>query len=290
MADATDHSGTSGPPGEPPRRRRRSIAIAAIVGGVAAVASLIPIFRPTPLFRGPEETPEADVAVATFEVGTATRGSDVTFGTEADAPVESGEAEVSAVRIGLRNRGDAPAYLTRAVLTFRAHEVLETCVEIGDAILVTDSVDVQVPYEVDEVPWTQEEEINFRVAPNDVDRIELTFSIPDLPPFPAPAAVSVDVALQDDSGGEPIPAGTARLLLPLPNVTKALEELTENPYDGAFGDVRPDRECPEGNLERMRAVLEAPALPESGSTPHFDDLLEALEDYDAGQYYVWPES
>ncbi|GCE76370.1 hypothetical protein CBZ_14260 [Cellulomonas biazotea] len=52
---------------------------------------------------------------------------------------------------------------------------------------------------------------------NDVDRLELTFSIPELPPFPAPVARSVDVAVEDGEqvrrapgGGAPGPAARPR--------------------------------------------------------------------------------
>jgi len=259
--------------------RRRSIALASIITGTAAIVAIVAAVRAM-LPAAPA------LSIESFNVVEVMRPREVTYSADTQAPPdETDEGEVAAVHIGFRNQGTAPAYVTRAILTIRAHEVLQTCAEIGDAILITSSVDVQLPYEQAPVPWTHDEPLDFRVAANDLDRIELTFSIEDLPPAPAPAAYSVDVMLEDDSGRAPIRAGTARLLLPIPNAEKALAELAEEPYGG----ITPSEGCTQGNLAVMEEVMATSTLPRAGSAPHFEELLTALRGYENGDYYVAPD-
>lgn len=276
-------AGRSRDDGAPPRAAGRSrgwwARLTAGVTLLAAVAGIVAVLRPTPLFP---DRAEADLEVAAFDVGVVARPSEVTFGTGADSVTQTDENDVARVQIGLRNRGDAPAFLTRAVFTVAAHETLDTCVPIGDAVYVTESVDVQVPYELDRVPWVHEQGLSFRVAPNEVDRLEFTFSVPDMPPFVQPVVLSVDIAVQEDDADEPLAVGTARLVLPASNVA-ALVGLTEEPPAPA------EPGCNAANLDRVHSVLAAPALDPAASSEQLTELLAALESYQDGVFYTFPD-
>lgn len=272
-------------------RHKVGAAIGGFIAALASIASIVgvvlPYIRPAP---APER--QTDLEIAAFDATKVTRSNEVVYGSLSEPSlVETGESDVATVQIGLRNRGDAPVFLTRAIFTFQAHEPLETCLEIGDAIVVTESVNIDIPLRPSGVPWVHEEPISFRVAPNDVDRLEFTFSVPELPPFVAPAVVSVDVAVRQDLTSDDVAIGTARLVVPATNVA-ALLPLEEVPLEGVgtefdHAELRP---CIIQNLEAMQAVRSTEALETVVESPEFVEHLEAHEAYRDGHFYVLEES
>lgn len=269
---------------------RHKGAVGAGLTGLAALAGIVAVLVPTPLFGADETstpqrvtvvetpaTPELSVAAFDLDAVTQSRAYD------ASGSRYTEDGPVARVQIAFRNAGDAPAFLTRAIFTVRAHEVLDTCLEWGDAVVITDSVDVSIPYELDDLPWTHEQSISFRVAPNEVDRMEFTFSVPELPPFVQPVVLSVDIAVQEDLGPA-TPVGTARLVVPAASARTALAGMVEDP----IVPIVPG--CNERNLEIMQDVLATPALERNGSSPEFVELMAALEAFDRGEFYVFPES
>ena len=274
------HGTRGGTSGGPLRRAARwarghKIPVASIVAGLAGLTTIAGFLLTT--FRT-DPGPLPQLQVASFDVGSVSRHAQV----DGNGYTEKVARDPAVVQVGLRNGGDAPAYLTRAVVTVREFAPLETCLAFGDALYVTDSVDVQIPYELREVPWTFEVPIAFRVAPNDVDRLELTFSVPDLPPFVQPVAVSLDIAVVEDLGAEPLPVGTAHLLVPDANVLTALEGLLEEPV------VPVEQGCNERNLGTLERVLAAPALEVAGTSAEYQHLMDAIEAWEDGEFYVLP--
>lgn len=265
----------------PPRKRRipKGLTVGAVIAGAAGIAGIVGVLLPTPLF--PDE-PGSELEVASFDAQAVAGSAEAAYG-EVDAPpTDEFETQVASVQVGLRNRGDAPTYLTRAHFTFTAQEALATCLEIGDAVFVTESVDVRVPVPPDTVPWSADVPISFQVAPNAVDRLEFTFSVDDMPPFVEPTVLSVDVAVQEDDESAPTPVGTAHLVVPASNTGATLAGLVEDPI------VEPVEGCFEDNLARMQAVQRAPALDVVAESPEFTLLMGALEDRVAGRYYSPP--
>lgn len=268
-------------PSTPPRKRRlpKGLTVGAVIAGAAGIAGIVSVLLPTPLFPG---KPDSELEVASFDAQAVAGTAEAAYG-EIDAPpTNTFDTVVASVQVGLRNRGDAPTFLTRAHFTVTAQEAFATCLEIGDAVFVTESVDVRVPNPPDTVPWSSEVPISFQVAPNAVDRLEFTFSVDDMPPFVEPVVLSVDVAVQEDDESEPTPVGTARLVVPASNTGAALAGLVEEPI------VEPVDGCFEDNLARMRAVQGAPALDVVAESPEFALLMGALEDRIAGRYYTPP--
>ena len=226
--------------------------------------------------------PRTDLVIASFDARSVLEEATFAYQDPEVTEGADGRGKVEVVSIGLRNRGDAPAFLVGAVFTFRAHEVLQSCVQVGDALYASQEIDIEVPLEPASVPWVLEMPISHRVEPNALDRLEFRFGTSGVPVFVEPAVVSVDVAFEQDDTSELTPAGSARLVVPAINATTSLDGLTEDPL------AEPIEGCSTGNLERMEHVLAAPALPHVDTSPLFDELHSALENYEAGTFYVFP--
>jgi hypothetical protein len=256
--------------------RSHKFPVSSTLGGLAALAAIVTFFTTSPFAAPGPEQPE--LRVASFDVGAVSRPAMI----DGNGYTDETERETARVQIGFRNTGDAPAFLTEAIVTVREYVPLETCLAFGDALYVTDSVDVQLPYELSEIPWVTEVPVSFRVAPNEVDRMELTFSVPDLPPFVQPVAASLDITVRDDVNADPLPVGTARVLLPASNTFVALEALTAEPV------VEPASGCNERNLETLQGLLATPALERSGTSRELELLMDAIGAWTQGEHYVFP--
>ncbi|MHA7133179.1 hypothetical protein [Oerskovia turbata] len=228
--------------------------------------------------------PRTDLVIASFDARSVLEEASFAYQDPEVKEGAEGRGRVELVSIGLRNRGDAPVFLTGAVFTFRAHTTLSSCVGFGDALYASQKIDVDVPLEASSVPWVLEMPISHQVDPNALDRLEFRFGSTGVPVFVEPAVISVDIALEQDDATDLTPAGSARLVVPAISALTSLIGLTEEP------PAEPREGCSTGNLEHMRRVLETPTLPRADSSPLFDELLGALEKYEEGVFYVRPET
>lgn len=261
-------------------------ALAAVGAGTVAVIGVLPVFFSTPILDNESQERSSSSAVqsvpqlvvADFIAGRATRRYDARYSGE-ETPFDTGEREVARVQIGLRNTGPAPAFITGAVFSVKAYETLESCVHFGEPIAVTESVDVELPYKITQLPLVIEEPLSFQVKPNSLDRLEFTFSVPETPISVAPSVGSVDIFLVQDTTAEPLVAGTAKLVLPATNQAVALDAVSPDPL------ARPDVACNRENADRIQSVARSEVLERASRSPEFDTLLAAYDEYQQGNLY-----
>lgn len=228
----------------------------------------------------PSSSPSSAVvqlAVADFVVDRPTNVK-----TKMDRTLFSGETETETTRtaaetiqVALRNSGDAPAFIRRAKFNITSYELLEYCIPTGDPLLVTQSVDVQIPYKISQTPFEVEEVVSIQVPPNSLDRIEFTLSIPEFPPRP-PAIAVVEVVLEQDTGID-LEVGIAKLAMPTIAAQIVLNEEVDRSYRPELrqGDVE---SCLERNYERLKAA-DQHAPEGEGRSDAFATILEAYSAY-----------
>ena len=78
-------------------------AVAAVIASLSALTAVVAVLVPTPLFA-PE--PSAMLQVSSFDVGRVTRSVTVTADSGEEEVLDTFDADVARVQIGLRNRGE----------------------------------------------------------------------------------------------------------------------------------------------------------------------------------------
>lgn len=218
---------------------------------------------------------DVQLTVADFVVDRPTNVETEIDRTELGGEIETIDEAAETIQVALRNSGDAPAFIRRAIFNVVSYELLEYCIPTGDPLSVTQSVDVQIPYEISQTPFKVEEIVSFQVPPHDLDRIEFTLSIPEFPPRP-PAIAVIEVILEQDTGTD-LEVGTAKLAMPTITTQIVLNEEVDRSYRPELrqGDVE---SCLERNYERLNAA-DQHAPEGEGQSEAFTTILEAYTAY-----------
>ena len=198
--------------------------------------------------------------------------------------------EAAQIQISLRNNGTAPANITRAIFTVRAHEHLESCAQIGDEEEIEYLIDVEAPLQLDasQLPWRHEVRNLRFIVPTEMDKsvefVGFTFSTSYANPWVFPVVIAVDIALVHDAHPDPLDVGTARLVIPA-TFTGPLENLTTGAH------LEGDPLCNRSNAKKIEAVAATAPSGLEANSPQFDKMLAAYRNSVRGVPYaeVQPE-
>lgn len=239
-------------------------ARATVISGVAALVALVglkPTFFPDP----PPNTAAADLRVVARSLQ---RGAtvDATVTKHGD-PATKGRIGTVALDVTVENRGDYPAFISAAALTFHHQTQLIDCAESGDSVKVSGTYSVAVPTSARPVPFALTEPLQFQVRPRSVDRLLITVG-PEVMPGGEPAWLyNFDAALRYADGRKVLPVGTVSAVAPPVPADDPGGLLTRRK---APGDL-----CPERNRDLVAKVAAMPGE----HTAELDALAGALRSF-----------